>query len=562
VAEDYAGNAATVSFNGGAPLAIKTNSGADVRNLAGGSVVYGVISGATFRLANDEAIASLIYEARDEAVAAEEGAQLAQAAAEVARDIASGHASDAVSQGNVPIYATVMGMPSLEIPVGINAIRINGYYVAGDGGGALYVKVDDEPVHAGKFQTADGAWWELAQGQKLNIEAFGVVAGLDASNPVQAANAVAIQAANDFVEALGGGEIFAPTQFYLFRDAGLRIGSAVRFVGGGTDEWEPVFPQRSKNWNGTNFIFCGTGPRDVSFYGLTSMKYAGGWRENPDSAGTYFKLTSFTNADAAGAVPATSRQFSVAVCNKPLAHSIGWRRIRVVNSNGVDHIGGHSDQASTSLGDECDIGFALINSEYADIEDIQSVGNWREFGFLDVTTVDIESRSERNSVRRYKFQGRVGLGIRGADRWDVDATTANSIQIYFSEESYWPSSGSFRGSNNVTYTYTGTTKVGTALTFTGATPDPTGIFLIRHTGAGFANSAFENGTAYGLDHVSGNVATTLGLADSRPMEASGYPLRGVKFHTRDKVVAHLHDAQDLKFIDPQFEGGGHVIASP
>jgi hypothetical protein len=86
------------------------------------------------------------------------------------------------------------------------------------------------------------------------------------------------------VETLGGGEIFAPAQFYLFRDAGLRIGSAVRFVGGGTDEWEPVFPQRSKKWNGTNFMFCGTGPRDVSFYGLTSMKYAGGWRENPDSA--------------------------------------------------------------------------------------------------------------------------------------------------------------------------------------------------------------------------------------------------------------------------------------
>jgi hypothetical protein len=163
VAEDYAGNAATVSFNGGAPLAIKTNSGADVRNLVGGSVVYGVISGATFRLANDEAIASLIYEARDEAVAAEECAQLAQAAAEVARDIASGHASDAVSQGNVPIYATVMGMPALEIPVGINAIRVNDYYVAGDGGGALYVKVDDEPVHPGKFQTADGAWWELGK---------------------------------------------------------------------------------------------------------------------------------------------------------------------------------------------------------------------------------------------------------------------------------------------------------------------------------------------------------------------------------------------------------------
>ncbi|XHE12388.1 right-handed parallel beta-helix repeat-containing protein [Agrobacterium deltaense] len=170
IAEDYAGEAATVSFNGGAALTIKTNSGEDVRNLAGGSVVYGVISGGVFRLANDEAIASLIYVARDEAVAAADRAD-AEAdrshdeadRSEAARDIAAGYASDAVSQGNVPIYATVLGMPALEIPVGINAIRVNGYYAAGDGGGALYVKVDDEPVHAGKFQTADGAWWAISE---------------------------------------------------------------------------------------------------------------------------------------------------------------------------------------------------------------------------------------------------------------------------------------------------------------------------------------------------------------------------------------------------------------
>lgn len=588
----------TVRFDGGAALSIKTRTGEnpDAGELQQNDVVAGFVSGSTFRLISDlnslrnfQSAKAWANNDEDVPVPADLGgdglttfsakhwaaksnddadrSEVAREGSEAARNIAAGYASDAVSQGNVPIYATVVGMPSLEISAGINAIRVNGYHAAGDGGGALYVKVGSEPAHAGKFQTADGAWWELAEGQKLNIEAFGVVAGLGVSDPVKAANAAALQDANDFMEARGGGEVFAPAQFYLFREGYLRLSTASGFIGRGTDEWEPVFPQRPKKWNGTNFIFCGTGPRDVSFYGLTSMKYAGGWRENPDSAGTHFKLTSFANADAVGSTPATLRQFSVAVCNKPGAHSITWRGIRIVNSNGVDHIAGHSDQASTSLGDEWDIGFALINCEYADIEDIQVVGNWREFAFLDITTVDIESRSERNSIRRYKFQGRVGLGIRGADRWDVDATTANSVQIYFSEESYWPSAGSFRGSNNVTYTYTGTTKFGTALTFTGVTPDPTGIFQIRHTGAGFANTSFENGISYGLDHVSGSVATVLGVMDSKPMEVSGYPLRGVKFHnakfhTREKVVAHLHDAQDLKFIDPQFEGGGHMIASP
>lgn len=134
IAEDYSGEGATVSFNGGIGLPIKTNSGEDVRRLVAGSVVYGVISGVNFRLANDEAIATLIYEARDIAVDAADRA-------EDARDIAAGYASDAVSQGNVPIYGTVQGLSALAIPAGINAIRLNGYAAKDDNGGWYAVEV-------------------------------------------------------------------------------------------------------------------------------------------------------------------------------------------------------------------------------------------------------------------------------------------------------------------------------------------------------------------------------------------------------------------------------------
>ncbi len=150
IADEYAGEAATVSFNGGAALVIKTNSGSDVRSLAGGSVVYGVVSGSIFRLASDEAIASLIYAARDEAVVAESGAK-------TARDIAAGYASDAVSQGNVPIYATVVGMSALTVPAGINTIRVNGNSVAGDGRGGLFIDANNGSTET--FPTADGRTW-------------------------------------------------------------------------------------------------------------------------------------------------------------------------------------------------------------------------------------------------------------------------------------------------------------------------------------------------------------------------------------------------------------------
>ncbi len=213
IAEDYTGEAATVIFNGTNPLVIKTNSGADVRNLAGGSVVYGVISGTTFRLANDEAIAGLIYEARDEAVAAEQGAQLAQAAAEAARDIASGYASDAISGGMDPGLSTVMGMGAITIPAGINHFHVAGYYAAGDGGGALYVKVDDEPTHAGKFQTADGAWWRLAE-RRRTPEMFGAV-GTGLVSDVSALQ----NALNSF--GILGGIVYADNDYLI--DADLTI---------------------------------------------------------------------------------------------------------------------------------------------------------------------------------------------------------------------------------------------------------------------------------------------------------------------------------------------------
>ncbi|XHE13684.1 SGNH/GDSL hydrolase family protein [Agrobacterium deltaense] len=168
IAEDYTGDAATVSFNGGAALTIKSNVGEDVTRLVAGSFVYGVISGGVFRLANDEAIASLIYKARDEAVSA---ANRADAEAdrshdeadrsEAARDVAAGYASDAISGGMDPGLSTVVGMGAITIPVGINHFHVVGYNEVGDGGGGLYI--DQNNGSNDTFVTADGRTWYRAK---------------------------------------------------------------------------------------------------------------------------------------------------------------------------------------------------------------------------------------------------------------------------------------------------------------------------------------------------------------------------------------------------------------
>lgn len=42
-------------------------------------------------------------------------------------------------------------------------VRTAGFAAAGDSGAALYRPAEEEPAHAGKFQSEDGAWWELSE---------------------------------------------------------------------------------------------------------------------------------------------------------------------------------------------------------------------------------------------------------------------------------------------------------------------------------------------------------------------------------------------------------------
>lgn len=109
--------------------------------------------------------------------------------ADASAGLAVRHASNAVGRGNVPIYATAVGMPSLSVPAGTSALRVSGYGAAGDGADALYRKVASQPAHSGKFQTRDGAWWELVP--PFNAAMFGVIADGVTDAGTSLANAIA-----------------------------------------------------------------------------------------------------------------------------------------------------------------------------------------------------------------------------------------------------------------------------------------------------------------------------------------------------------------------------------
>jgi hypothetical protein len=92
---------------------------------------------------------------------AQHDAATAKVAAEAARDIAVNAASDAVSQGNVPIYATIAGMPAITVPAGINTIQVNGRNAPGDGKGGQFIVANNGS--ADTFTSADGRTWYRSQ---------------------------------------------------------------------------------------------------------------------------------------------------------------------------------------------------------------------------------------------------------------------------------------------------------------------------------------------------------------------------------------------------------------
>lgn len=186
----------TVRFNGGPALPVRGVDGEALRagDLVAGMVVTGFVAEGVFRLTSDTSSLhnKIAAEAAKDAAKDEaDRGEAARTAAEAARDIAAGYASDAVSQGNVPIYATAIGMAAIEIPEGISAIRVNGRSAAGDAGGGLYKRVLAEPAHVGKLHTADGGWWELApEGDSVDIRAFTTATSGNLYSALVAAKAV------------------------------------------------------------------------------------------------------------------------------------------------------------------------------------------------------------------------------------------------------------------------------------------------------------------------------------------------------------------------------------
>ena len=101
-----------------------------------------------------EAALNAANEAEDSA----EAASLSETNAAISATLAQGAADVADNRRDYPTKAIA---EASSIPANINYIRLASLNTLGDGKDRLYIKRGVEPVSSDKFQSADGAWWEL-----------------------------------------------------------------------------------------------------------------------------------------------------------------------------------------------------------------------------------------------------------------------------------------------------------------------------------------------------------------------------------------------------------------
>lgn len=72
-------------------------------------------------------------------------------------------------------FATQVDAVAAVIPVNFDFLFTEGYTTIDDNGAGVYKRVAAAPAHAGKFQSADGAWWELHHNQVITPEHFAAI---------------------------------------------------------------------------------------------------------------------------------------------------------------------------------------------------------------------------------------------------------------------------------------------------------------------------------------------------------------------------------------------------
>jgi hypothetical protein len=174
---------------------------------------------------------------------------LVSAFAETLLVAANAPAAQAVLSNHLPGY-TRQQLLAVSVPPAITSILTTGYAALADHGGAFYVRAASEPSHAGKFQSADGAWWELRM-PYVTPEMFGAK-GDDPGNGTGTDDRTAFQNALNFSRRL----ILARNATYRI-NGGLTVPRFQQIIGLGTRSNTDIWS--AAQTGAARLIFTGTG---------------------------------------------------------------------------------------------------------------------------------------------------------------------------------------------------------------------------------------------------------------------------------------------------------------
>lgn len=139
-------------------------------------------------------------------------------------------APQTVGNSQAVYYDTLAQAEAATIPAGTTSVVLLGYYAAADGGGAQYTLATG-PSGPGKFESADGQWWQIVPvNGALSVLAFGATG----QGVLLTDESVFFQGGFDFLHSAAGGDLIVPSTnaFYNFLNAAIPRNN-VRLVGTG-----------------------------------------------------------------------------------------------------------------------------------------------------------------------------------------------------------------------------------------------------------------------------------------------------------------------------------------
>lgn len=496
---------------------------------------------------------------------------------------------------NTPAEATDIGVPTdyssrdalagARVPTPVQYVRTAGYHEAGDGGGALYKRVAFEPDHGGKVQSADGAWWEIAE-LRVNPVMFGALRGRENASDTTGAlkNAIAYcELSGASLDLLGGEWFISDT---------LVIEAPIVIEGRGKGYWHanPPGGNGRSSVAGTTIVLTGTGPKDHWVHGVSSGNGNGGTVPNPSAEAGFnddaYPLLSFMEDEPDGNEPRRYRMFSAGLWIKPSA--AGWRLqgFRVMPDGGGD-IGmdryRQAGNTSTPWAADWDCGVVAEMSPGI-MFDMEVVGDYRMAAELVLAIPADPTKAAVPALwgsthYRCTFAGFRAVAVRGPDQWRVTDVGDGWIEVPWADDHPFDPATYDRFGIGATFSlngagwFTGVEKNGDALRLTGVTApvsiDVGATITSRIVGAGTSHCYWDEACQYnGIHHPSGHMAHDQALganafpSPSTVIEASGWRMTELvmfgALQTMEEVALHTHSLSGSRLI---FEWEGSVPTS-